>query len=83
MAQQRENEVREAQASAKKQVALAEGEADSIVTVAKAQAEANLVLSKSLTTNLVSYKAIEKWGGALPYMNGGGAIPMINLPNSK
>lgn len=80
-AQQRENEVRQAEAEADKKVADARGEADSILLVAKAQAQANKILSQSLTSNLVAYKSIEKWDGALPYMNGGGAIPMINLPN--
>jgi len=80
-AQQRENEVREAEASAAKKVALANGEADSILAVARAQAEANSLLSGSLTKNLLENKAIEKWDGKLPYMNGSSGVPMIKLPN--
>jgi len=80
-AQQRENEVRQAEAEADKKVADARGEADSILLVAKAQAKANKIIAQSLTSNLVAYKSIEKWDGALPYMTGTGAIPMINLPS--
>jgi regulator of protease activity HflC (stomatin/prohibitin superfamily) len=78
-AQQRENEVREAEAEARKKIAGADGEAQSILRVAKAQAEANTILAKSLTQELVSYKSIEKWNGQLPTYSGGGAVPFINV----
>lgn len=78
-AQQRENEVKEAEAEAKKTVAKADGEAKAILSVAKAQAEANLILAKSLTSELVSYKSIEKWNGQLPTYSGGNAVPFINM----
>ena len=82
-AQQRENEVREAEAEALKKVAAANGEAQSILKVAKAQAEANTILAKSLTPELVSYKSIEKWNGQLPTYSGGGAIPFINVGGTQ
>ena len=44
-AQMRENEVREAEAAAKKAIAAADGEAKSILLRAQAQAEANKVIS--------------------------------------
>lgn len=78
-AQQRENEVREAEAEAQKKIAEAEGQAQSILRVAKAQAEANQILAKSLTKDLVEYKAIESWNGQLPQYTGGGAVPFINV----
>ena len=78
-AQQRENEVREAKAEAEKAVAKAEGEARSLTLVAKAQAEANQILAKSLTSELVSYKSIEKWNGALPATMAGGAVPFLPI----
>lgn len=72
-----------AQAEAAKKVASAKGEAESILMVAKAQADANKLLSESITTTLVNYKSLEKWDGKLPYMTGGGAIPMIQVPTAQ
>lgn len=81
-AQQKENEIRETKAEAEKSVAKAEGDAKSILAVATAQAEANRILSKSLTPELVSYKSIEKWNGVLPTFTGG-ATPLITMPGVK
>ncbi len=88
-AQQRENELREAEAQAKKtvaeaegesrkQVALAEGRASATLTEATAQAKANRILSESLTSALIEYRKIDKWNGALPQF-GGGAVPLITI----
>ena len=79
MAQQRQNEVAQARAEAEKKVAEARGEADSILLKAKAQAEANRELSSSITTDLVQYRALEKWDGVLPRMTGSAAVPFINV----
>ena len=79
VAQQRENEVREAEAEAEKKIAKARGDAESILMVAEAQAKANVILNRSLTNTLVNYKAIETWDGKLPTYTGGGAVPFINV----
>jgi regulator of protease activity HflC (stomatin/prohibitin superfamily) len=79
MAQQRQNEVAQARAEAEKKVAEARGEADSILLKAKAQAEANRELSASITSDLVQYRALEKWDGVLPRMTGSAAVPFINV----
>lgn len=73
-----ENEVRTAEAEARKKVASAEGEAESLLKVATAQAKANNLLNSSLTSTLVQYKAIEAWDGKLPQYSGG-AVPFINV----
>lgn len=78
IAQQRENELREAEAAAKKQIAAAEGEAKSKLTIAEAEAKANNLLTKSLSQPLVNYKAIEKWNGVLPQVSGE-VTPFINI----
>lgn len=91
-AQQRENELREAEAEAKKAVAKAEGEAaeararadgkaSSILVEAEAQAKANKLLAESLTSGLIELKKLEKWNGALPQFGGGTApaIPVITI----
>lgn len=76
-AEQRENELREAEAQAKKDVAKAQGDAESILVRAKAEAEANRVLSNSITPTLVDYKKIEKWDGKMPQVSGSSSI--VNL----
>ena len=78
-AQQRENELREAEAEAKKVVAKAEGEAESTLTVAKAEAEAIRLKSAALTPQIVQYEAIQKWDGMLPKFSGSGVVPFINV----
>lgn len=67
-AEQRENELREAQAEAKKIVALAKAEADAIKEK-----------SKAITTTIIKYEAIKKWDGKLPHYNGGGAVPFLEI----
>lgn len=79
MAQQRQNEVAQARAEAEKKVAEAKGEADSILLKAKSQAEANKILSSSITSELVQYRALDKWDGVLPRMTGNSAVPFINV----
>lgn len=79
-ASQRENEVKEAEAEARKKIAAAQGEAESIKVVALAQADANKILSNSITSTLVEYKRIEKWNGIMPtYMAGAMPTPMLNI----
>lgn len=93
-AQQRQNELAQAQAEAEKlvaeaegqkraAVASAEGEARAIEIKAKAQAEANILLAKSLTDTLIQYRAIEKWNGLVPAYIGGGAVPFFNMNLEK
>ncbi len=80
IAQQRENEIREAIANADKSIAKAKGEAESLLSVAIAQAQANEILTKSISPTLVKYKSIEKWDGKLPTITSD-VIPMINIDN--
>jgi regulator of protease activity HflC (stomatin/prohibitin superfamily) len=65
---QAENELRQAEAEAKKQIAAAEGKAKS-----------NQIEMSSLTPQLLQMRALEKWDGHLPQVNGGGALPFINI----
>lgn len=55
-----ENQIRESKAEAEKKIATAEGEAKSILIKAHAEAEANRLLSQSLTGLLVEKLKIEK-----------------------
>lgn len=78
LAIQKQNELVQAQADANKEVAKTEGYARSVTIRADAEAAANRKIAESLTPNLVSYKALEKWNGTLPQVSGG-AVPFVNL----
>jgi len=72
-AEQRENEIREAEAEAAKLAAHAQGIADKVSIEATAQANANIKLAQSLTPALVQYEFLQKWNGALPHVMAGGS----------
>lgn len=79
-AQRVENEVQSARAEAQKKIAEAEGKAQSILIEAKSQAEANKILSASLTPEFVQYQALQKWNGALPStMVPNASVPFVNV----
>ncbi len=77
-AQQRENELREAEAEAKKQVAKAEGQARCVILQAESEAKANVVLAKSVTPELIQWQAVQKWDGKMPHVTSG-AMPFIEV----
>ncbi len=88
-AQQRENELREAEAQAKKEIAKADGaarcmfieaeaQARSNLAKATAEAEANQMLARSITPELIQWQQVQAWNGQLPNVTGG-AMPFINV----
>lgn len=77
-AQQRENELREAEAQAKKDVAQSQGKAQCIILSAHAQAAANRELSQSISANLLEWEKTKKWDGVLPRYTGN-ACPMLSI----
>jgi len=81
-AQQRENELREAEAEAKKQIARAEGQARCAVVQAESESEANHLLSKSVTKELIQWQAVQKWDGKLPSVTGE-SVPFIQIKGDK
>lgn len=81
-AQQRENELREAEAEAKKQVAKAEGQAKCSVVKAEAESLANNLLSQSITAELIQWQAVQKWNGHMPQVTSG-AMPFIEIERKK
>ena len=82
-AQQRENELREAEAQARKEIAQMEGVAKSKLIKAKADAESNLMVSTSLTKELLEWEAIKKWDGRLPSALSGKETPFLFNLNKK
>lgn len=82
MAEQRENEVRQATAEAQKVVASARGEAEARIAVANADAEAFQIKGEALRNypEVLEMNKIERWDGTLPrFVGGDSVIPMINL----
>ena len=77
-AQQRENELKESEAEAKKQIAKATGYAECERIKAEAESTANMIIAESITPELIRYEAIQKWNGKMPQVTGG-AMPFINL----
>ena len=78
LAQQKENELRQTEADARKTEVQAEGIANAILTKATAQAKANRLINSSLTSALVEYEKILRWNGELPQVTGGGGT-LIDL----
>ena len=81
-AQQRENELRESEAEAKKRIAKVEGDAICVRIAAEADAKANEILTKSLSDHILAKMAIEKWDGKLPTYLGAGMTMMV-APNQN
>ena len=78
-----QQKVATAEGEGRSKKAVAEGEAQAILTKAKAQAEANELIRKSLSPEVLTSIAMEKWDGKLPYVNGGGALPFINITSTN
>ncbi len=74
-----QNELQKKSFEAQSDSIQATGRAKAILTEAEAQAKANLLLSQSLTANLVQYEMVKRWDGKLPQVSSGG-VPMIQLP---
>jgi regulator of protease activity HflC (stomatin/prohibitin superfamily) len=77
-AQKAEYTLQKARVDAQSEVATAEGNAKAMVIAAKAKAEANQLIQRTLSADLIRVKAIEKWNGVLPQVSGS-ATPFINM----
>ncbi len=82
-AQQRENELREAEAQARKEVAIVSGEAQSKLLKAESEAKANRLISMSLTKEMLEWEAIRRWDGKLPHIIAGKNMPFISQIDGK
>jgi len=87
---QAENRVRQVRAEADQAIAeahgaaeaarqRAQGEADAVLIRARADAKANEIIRYSTTGTVLQYRALERWDGKLPLMNGGGSLPMLTF----
>ena len=71
-----------AKADAQKQKIEADAKAYKLKIEAQAIAEANTVIAKSITKELINYKSIEKWSGMYPklLMQGSDTSTILQLP---
>ena len=65
--------------TAQNQVATSKFQAEQVVEKARGDAEANRLLTQSLSREILQKMAIEKWDGRLPTVTGGGT-PFISIP---
>jgi regulator of protease activity HflC (stomatin/prohibitin superfamily) len=92
---QAENRVRQVKAEAEQAITQAtgqataameraKGEAQAKIITAKAEARANMIMRRSMSPTVLQYRALERWNGKLPVMNGGGGqLPMLTFDLSK
>lgn len=79
-----EQAITQAEGAAKAARLRAEGEAAAKLITARAEAKSNLILRRSMSGLVMQYRALDKWNGRLPMMNGGnGALPMLTFDVSK
>ena len=91
---QAENRVRQVRAEADQAIAQAhgaaeaarqraEGEADAVLIRARADARANEIIRLSTSGVVLQYRAIERWDGKLPVMQGGDKTPLLTFDVGK
>lgn len=64
------------------QIETAKKEAERLAIEAKGVADANKIISNSLTEQIIQQKTVEKWDGKLPTVTGSEGM-MIQVPNAK
>ena len=76
--------VKKSRAEAEARIISADAEAKAVLLAAGAETEANTMVAASLTDDLVEYRLLlalyKSWNGQLPTYTGGGAIPLLQLP---
>ena len=72
-----------AQNEANMRIIEAKGKAEALRIEAESQAQANELISKSLTKNLVRYYEVQKWNGILPYVSSPNALPILDLRDNS
>lgn len=82
-----ENELRQAEAEAKKTVATAQGEAEAAIARAEGQAKSNRLIQQTITKELIEWRQLQilsdKWDGKYPTVLGGDSAQMlIGIPNA-
>lgn len=61
----------------------AQGEADAVLIRARADARANEIIRLSASGTVLQWRAIERWDGKLPMMQGGEKMPLLTFDVGK
>lgn len=91
---QSENRVRQVKAEAEQAITQAtglasaarqraQGEADSVLIRARAEARAAEILRLSMSPSVLQYRALERWDGKLPSFQGQGQMPLLTFDVSR
>lgn len=91
---QSENRVRQVRAEAEQAITQAtglasaarqraQGEADSVLIRARAEARAAEILRLSMSPSVLQYRALERWDGKLPTFQGQGQVPLLTFDVSR
>ena len=73
-----ENQMRQTKAEAMKTIAAATAQGEAKLAQARAEAQANRLLSESLSPSLIEKMRIERWNGVMPVYSGS-VTPMIQM----
>lgn len=79
IALQKQIEITQAEAEAKKTEAFAQGDAQADIIRATADAQANKLRNESLTPSLIQWMAIQKWNGTRPQVEGQGSGLIVQV----
>lgn len=81
IASQRRNEVEQSKAEADKKIEEARGTSESLLAIAKAEAESIKIQGDALRQNpaVLKLRALEKWDGVLPKITGNSPIPFVDV----
>ena len=79
--QQSLNEQQRAKVEADTRVIAAQGDAQAVLTRARAAAEAQSIQRQTLSDLYVQFLAVDKWDGKVPQVTGSGGIPLVQLPS--
>jgi regulator of protease activity HflC (stomatin/prohibitin superfamily) len=83
IALKKEQEVAQERAEAQKEIEKAKGYAESVRIRAEAEAEANRIVAKALSPNLIEYEKVKKWNGANPEYVGSPGSAAVMLGGSS
>jgi len=73
------NDLKRIEVEAKQAEAISQGKANASLIEARAEAERQELLRKTITPELVQWEAIQKWNGILPSVQGSGTNSIIDL----
>lgn len=73
------NDLRRIEVEAKQEEARALGKANAMLVQAKAEAERQELLRRTMTPELVQWQAIQKWDGRMPAVSGGAGGNIIDI----